>query len=63
MWDELVKDMDNMENIMGALGDRSDIWQDRFVWGIAKGVYDGLKAILALKDKMVMLEQRQRVGF
>ena len=50
MRDELIKDMDNMENIMIQLGDHSDIWQDRFIYYIAKAIYDLLKVVIKLQN-------------
>lgn len=52
MWDELIKDADNMENIMIKLGDRQDIWQDRFIWAIAKAQYDCIKVLLRLRKDL-----------
>lgn len=57
MWDEIRKDMDNMEDIMVKLGDRSDIWQDRFIWAIAKAIYDGLKKLIKMQVDLEMLER------
>lgn len=37
---ELKKDLENMENVMIRLGDRTDIWQDRIIYVIAKAVFD-----------------------
>ena len=56
MQDKIKKDMDNMEDIMIKLGDRSDIWQDRFIWAIAKAVYDALGSIVKMKVDIAMLE-------
>ena len=40
MESELKKDMENMENVLIRLGDRTDIWQDRIIYVIAKAVFD-----------------------
>ena len=37
---QLLKDMENMENCMIRLGERTDIWQDRMIYVIAKAVFD-----------------------
>lgn len=47
MKEELIRDMENMEEIMEKLGgQKEDIWQDRFVYWIAKGVYDIIKYLI-----------------
>ena len=43
MESELKKDMENMENVLIRLGDRTDIWQDRIIYVIAKAVFDLLR--------------------
>ena len=42
---ELTKDLDNMEDIMCRTADRCDIWQDRFIYAIAKSIYHIIKYI------------------
>ena len=37
---ELKKDLENMENVLIRLGDRTDIWQDRIIYVIAKACFD-----------------------
>lgn len=44
--DELMKDLEFCEDAMCRLGDRSDIWQDRTVYGLAKCLRDLLLAQL-----------------
>lgn len=39
LYDELVKDADNMENIMCKTADRCDLWQDRFIYAMAKAIF------------------------
>ena len=41
----LIEDAENMEHIAIKLGDRQDIWQDRFICAIAKAVYHIIKYI------------------
>ena len=36
----LIKDLEFCENAMIRLGDRSDIWQDRMIYGILKVLRD-----------------------
>ena len=38
--DELMKDLEFCENAMCRLGDRSDIWQDRMIYGTLKVMRD-----------------------
>lgn len=40
MEDKLIKDAENMIEVMGRTAQRSDIWQDRCVYALAKAVYD-----------------------
>lgn len=47
--DELMKDLEFCENAMCRLGDRSDIWQDRMIYGILKVMRDIL--IAAIREK------------
>lgn len=42
---QLIKDMENMEEIMCRTAERCDIWQDRFIYHIALAIYDILKWI------------------
>lgn len=43
---EIIKDLEYCEEVMIRLGDRSDIWQDRTVYGLAKCLRDLLLAQL-----------------
>lgn len=43
---ELIKDLEYCEEVMIRMGDRSDIWQDRTVYGLAKCLRDLLLAQL-----------------
>ena len=38
--DELMKDLEFCENAMCRLGERSDIWQDRIIYGMLKVMRD-----------------------
>lgn len=49
MWDELRKDGERMEEIAIKLGDRQDIWQDRYIYWIAKALYDTIRCVLHLR--------------
>ena len=39
MKDALLEDIKNMEEVMERTANRSDIWQDRLVYAIAKAVW------------------------
>lgn len=41
----LIADLEFCENAMCRLGDRSDIWQDRMIYGILKVLRDILLAM------------------
>ena len=47
--DELMKDIQYMDTIMGRLANRSDIWQDRFIYWIAKAVRDILLEMVKME--------------
>ena len=38
--DELIKDLEFCEDAMCRLGNRSDIWQDRIIYGMLKVMRD-----------------------
>ena len=42
----LIADAENMENIAVKLGDRSDIWQDRFIYMMAVAIKHILEHII-----------------
>lgn len=44
--DELMKDLEFCEDAMCRLGDRSDIWQDRMIYGMLKVMRDILIAMV-----------------
>lgn len=47
----LMEDCENMEEIMCKTADRCDIWQDRFIYAIARAVWDILQWIVR-KEKL-----------
>ena len=47
----LVEDAHNMEDIAIKLGDRQDIWQDRFIYEIAVAIGHILQHIIKEIDK------------
>lgn len=48
--DELMKDLEFCEDAMCRLGDRSDIWQDRIIYGMLK----------VLRDILLTMEKERR---
>lgn len=51
MKDRLNEDIENMIEIMERTSYRADIWQDRFIYAMARAIYDILKVVRkGLKD-------------
>lgn len=45
--ERLIEDAENMEEIMSRLElTKDDIWQNRFIYWIAKAVYDVLREVM-----------------
>ena len=51
MREELIKDLDNMEEILTKTESRCDIWQDRFIHAMAKALHHILTWIIRREDK------------
>ena len=49
--DPLMEDLELMEAIMCRTADRADIWQDRFIYSIARAVYHLLIAEIKRKRR------------
>ena len=47
----LKEDMEYMEEIMIRTADRCDIWQDRFIYMIARSIYDILRELLRFEGE------------
>lgn len=47
----LTEDMENMEEIMIRTGDRCDIWQDRFIYAMARAIYDLLRWAKRMEER------------
>ena len=43
--EELTKDLNDIEDIMCRTANRCDIWQDRFIYIIAKAIYHIIRYI------------------
>lgn len=50
MRDELIKDLDNMEEVCCRLAGREDIWQDRIIYWIAVAVLHLLREAIRRKS-------------
>ena len=46
MREELIKSMDEIEDVLSRTADRCDIWQDRCVHSMARAIYLILKWII-----------------
>lgn len=59
---DLKKDMENMENCLIRLGDRTDIWQDRMIYVTAKAVFDLCRWAIRREKLFHELEQTHEVS-
>lgn len=50
--ERLLEDKGYMEKILERTAERCDIWQDRFIWAMARAIYDILDTLLKLKEKI-----------
>ncbi len=41
----LIQDIENMEDVLGRTAERSDIWQDRCIYAMAKAIWHILQWI------------------
>ena len=51
MRDELIKDLGNMEEILTKTAGRCDIWQDRFIYHMAKAIFHLLTVAIRRIDR------------
>lgn len=49
--ERLLEDKENMEEVLIRTADRCDIWQDRFIYAMARAIYDILDTLIKLKEK------------
>ena len=47
----LMEDREYMEEIMIRTANRTDIWQDRFIYALARSIYDILYELIRKKEK------------
>ena len=47
----LMEDREYMEEIMIRTANRTDIWQDRFIYALARSIYDILDELIRQKEK------------
>lgn len=50
--ERLVEDLEYMEEVMIRTADRCDIWQDRFIYMMARSIYDILRELIRQKEKV-----------
>lgn len=51
--ERLVEDLDYMEEVMIRTADRCDIWQDRFIYIMARSIYDILRELIKQKENKI----------
>ena len=51
--ERLVEDLEYMEEVMVRTADRCDIWQDRFVYMMARSIYDILRELIRQKENKI----------
>ena len=51
--ERLVEDLEYMEEVMIRTADRCDIWQDRFVYMMARSIYDILRELIRQKENKI----------
>ena len=49
--ERLMEDREYMEEILIRTADRIDIWQDRFIYTMARAIYDILDELIRNKEK------------
>ena len=49
--ERLMEDREYMEEILIRTADRVDIWQDRFIYAMARAIYDILDELIRNKEK------------
>ena len=49
--ERLLEDKEYIEKIMSRTADRCDIWQDRFIYIMARAIYDILDTLIKMKNK------------
>lgn len=51
--ERLVEDLEYMEEVMIRTADRCDIWQDRFIYMMARSIYDILRELIRQKENKI----------
>lgn len=51
--ERLVEDLEYMEEVMIRTADRCDIWQDRFIYMMARSIYDILRELIRQKENRI----------
>lgn len=50
--ERLLEDKGYMEEILERTAQRCDIWQDRFIYIMARSIYDILDTLIKIKEKI-----------
>jgi len=50
--ERLLEDKEYMEEILERTAERCDIWQDRFIYMMARSIYDILDTLIKIKEKI-----------
>lgn len=50
--ERLNEDRENMEEILIRTADRVDIWQDRFIYAMARAIWDILNELIKIKERL-----------
>ena len=50
--ERLMEDREYMEEILIHTAERTDIWQDRFIYAMACAIYDILDELIRRKDEI-----------
>ena len=51
--ERLVEDLEYIEEVMIRTADRCDIWQDRFIYMMARSIYDILRELIRQKENKI----------
>ncbi len=51
--ERLIEDKENMEEILERTAVRVDIWQDRFIYAMARAIFDILDELIRRKNNEV----------
>ena len=58
--ERLLEDKEYMEQVMCRTADHCDIWQDRFIYMMARSIFDILDTLIRMKNKEKVNEMQTR---